>query len=405
MTESGPQSIGGGALAGLRVLEISHQAGAVCGRVLADLGADVVKLEPPGGEAARRAPPTIRAAGGEAISAFWLAFNLNKASVCVELDTAEGLARFRAMARDADIVVTDWERCPVADMDRLAAVARAANPALVWVEILPFGRGGPYEGYPATDTVLQALGGHLFLNGDIDRPPVRISAPVGLVQGGAEAASAALMAYYHRMRTGEGQRVDVSIQACIVWTLLNSTMIAQILGFNESRGGAVRRERANRFYTRLVWDTRDGHVYFGPVGGGGGAAREKSYASLLKWMREDGFVDPILTAHDWNGDGQFAIPQAEYDAVTAVIARFVATRSTDELMARAVAERILLAPVSSIADVFRNPHFRARGVYQRVDDPARGLALDVPGRWANLSGTPLVAPRPAPAVPITASAP
>ncbi|MEZ5727381.1 MAG: CoA transferase [Burkholderiaceae bacterium] len=388
-----------GALAGLRVLEISHQAGAVCGRVLADLGAEVVKLEPPGGEPARSIVPRIPTAGGGETSAFWLAFNLNKTSTCVALDTDEGLAQFRAMAKEADIVVTDWERCPVAEMDRLAAAARAANPALIWVEILPFGRGGPYEGYPATDTVLQALGGHLYLNGDIDRPPVRISAPVGLVQGGAEAASAALMAYYHRLRTGEGQRVDVSIQACIVWTLLNSTMIAQILGFNESRGGAIRRERANRFYTRLVWETRDGFVYFGPVGGGGGAAREKSYANLLKWMREDGFDDAILTAHDWNGDGQFLIPQAEYDAVTAVIERFIATKATDELMARAVAERILLAPVSSIADVFANPHFRARGLYQPLDDAARDLAVEVPSRWARLSRTPLAAPRPAPAVP------
>ncbi|MBF9033234.1 hypothetical protein HKCCE2091_03200 [Rhodobacterales bacterium HKCCE2091] len=381
-----------GALYGIRVLEISALAGSVAGRVLADLGAEVVKLEPEAGEPARRAPPLIPTAEGEE-SAAWLAYNHGKRSVTLAPgDDAD----FAALCRTADIVVTDWERLDLDEMDRLAAIARQANPALVWTEILPFGRGGPYERYPATDTVLQALGGHLYLNGDVDRPPVRISLPVGLVQGGAEAASAALMAYWHALKTGEGQRVDVSVQACIVWTLLNSTMAWQILGLNEMRGGAIRKERANRFYTRLVWETKDGYIFFGPVGGGGGSARIKSYDALVAWMAEDGITDPILTAHDWNGDGQFFIPQEDYDAVTAVIVEFIRTKTTDELMARAVDQRILLAPISSVAGVFDNPQFRARGYFRPLHDDTRGLDVELPARWANLSATPLKAPAPAP---------
>lgn len=381
------------ALSGIRVLELSALAGAVCGRVLADLGAEVIKLEPEGGEAYRRSLPVIPTAQGEE-SAAWLAYNHGKRSVT--LDPAADEAGFAALCASADIVVTDWERLDLDTMDRLADVARQANPTLVWCEILPFGRGGPYERYPATDTVLQALGGHLYLNGDVDRPPVRISLPVGLIQGGVEAASAALMAHWHALKTGEGQRVDVSVQACIVWTLLNSTMAWQILSLNEMRGGAIRKERANRFFTRLVWETKDGYVFFGPVGGGGGSARIKSYEALVAWMAKDGITDPILTQHDWNGDGQFFIPQEDYNAVTEVIVGFIRTKTTDELMSRAVRERILLAPISSVAGVFDNPQFRARGYFRPLDDSGRGLKVELPARWANLSATPLAALRPAP---------
>lgn len=386
---SGTQS----ALADMKVLEISALAGAVCGRVLADLGADVIKLEPEGGEAFRRSLPVIATAQGKE-SAAWLAYNHGKRSVT--LDPVQDEQAFAALCASADIVVTDWERLDLDAMDRLAGLARKANPALVWCEVLPFGRGGPYERYPATDTVLQALGGHLYLNGDVDRPPVRISLPVGLIQGGVEAASVALMAYWHALKTGEGQRVDVSVQACIVWTLLNSTMAWQILGLNEMRGGAIRKERANRFFTRLVWETKDGYVFFGPVGGGGGSARIKSYEALVAWMAEDGITDSILTQHDWNGDGQFFIPQEDYNAVTEVIVGFIRTKTTDELMSRAVRERILLAPISSVAGVFDNPQFRARGYFRPLDDSGRGLKVELPARWANLSATPLAALRPAP---------
>src|SRR3546814_8166578 len=95
------------------------------------------------------------------------------------------------------------------------------------------------------------------------------------------------MTYYNRLKTGSGQRVDISIQECVVWTLLNTTMAWQLLGMTEMRGGAVRKERANRFYTRLVCPCRNGHIFFAPAGGGAGAGREKSYAALVAWMTDN----------------------------------------------------------------------------------------------------------------------
>jgi crotonobetainyl-CoA:carnitine CoA-transferase CaiB-like acyl-CoA transferase len=385
-----------GALAGVRVLELSHAAAAVTGRILADLGADVIKIEPSGGEPARCQEPAVRLPNGERLNPFWLAFNVSKRSITIDLDSPDALHRFAAVAHTADIVITDFQRLSLKEADHLYTHAHQSNPALVWAEVWPFGRGVPFENHPAGELVLQALGGHLCLNGDIDRPPVRIGLPVGIMQGGAEAASAALMAYFHRLKSGRGQRLDVSIQECVTWTLLNSTMIWQLLEINEIRGGAVRMERANKFYTRLVWPCADGYITIAPVGGGFGVVRERSYAALVTWMAEDGVTDELLTARDWNGKDAFRISQDDYDRVAEIIGSFIQRKTKRELMERAVKHQILLAPISGIKDIFENPHLRARGLYDQLSDPARKTRLEYPAVWANLSKTPLRKPTPAP---------
>jgi crotonobetainyl-CoA:carnitine CoA-transferase CaiB-like acyl-CoA transferase len=385
-------------LCGCRVIEIGAEAGAVAGKMLADLGAEVIKVEPVGGERARNFPPMLELEHGDRLSAFWLAFNVSKRSIAMDLESDRGRSEFIALAKTADIVLTDFQGLDIDINDALATEAFAANAALIWTEIWPYGRGHRYERYPAGDLVLQAMGGHLYLNGDVDRPPVRVGLPVALSQGGAEAASAALMAYYHRLNTGEGQRVDISIQECITWTLLNTTMTAQLLGVDEVRGGAVRKERANKYYTRLVWECRDGFVHFAPVGGGGGAAREKSYAALISWMAEEGVDDPLLTARDWNGQDAQTIDQEDYDAVAGLIEKFIATRTIEDLITRAVRDRILLAPVSNVAQLMANPQLRARGVFEPLHDPVRGTDFAYPANWARMTATPLSQLRPAPAV-------
>ncbi len=395
---TGPAATGpGAALAGCRVLELSHSAAAVAGRVLADLGAEVIKIEPPGGEQARKAEPAFDGADGQRHGFRFLAFNLGKRSVTVDIGSAAGREILGRGAAPRDIVLTDWERVgSPEEADRLRALCTAANPRLVFCEIWPYGRG-EYEDTVATDLTIQAQGGHLYLNGDADRPPVRVSVPVAVLAGGAEAAGAALMAYYHALRTGEGQRVDVSLQACVIWTLLNTTMTWQCMGIDEVRGGAVKKERGNSFFTRLVWPCKDGFIQFGPVGGGGGKARDISLAALVEWMRAEGFYDEILVAHDWNGPNRFTVPQEAYDAVTEVIGAFIATRTMDELVERGMKQRILLAPIYTVPQLLRAEQLVARGFFREVPDERRGATALHPGPFARLSETPLADLRPAPA--------
>lgn len=386
-----------GPLAGLRVVELSAAAAAVAGRTLADLGADVIKVEPPGGEPGRTRAPVHPVPGLGAVSWFWMAFNLGKRSVALDLDAAGGIAGLRALCGTADIVLLDFERVPTPRAaDALRSDVAGDRSELVWTEIWPWGRGVTAEERPGSDLVAQAAGGHLHLNGDEDRAPVAIGLPVAVMQAGVEAANASLMAYWHRLRTGRGQRVDVSLQECVTWTLLNTTMMWQLLGRDESRGGAVRKERANTYYTRLVWECANGYVHFGPVGGGGGSARERSYAALVAWMTEEGADDPLLTARDWNGADQYTIAQADYDAVAEIIGRFLRGKTVEELMARAVRERILLAPVHSVSQVLENPHLRERSFFRAVGDPEPGgyplAGVEVPGAFARMSATPLRVP-------------
>lgn len=387
-----------GALEGCRVLELSHVSAAVAGKVLADLGADVIRIEPRGGDAARCSEPSYIDAAGERHGIVYLAFNGNKRSVCADLGTRAGREILARLARTADIVLLDWERVTdPKEADLLRSLCTEENTRLVWCEIWPYGRG-EHEGTVASELTLQAQGGHLYLNGEIDRPPVQISAPVASVQSGAEAASAALMAYYHAIRTGVGQAVDVSVQACVVWTLLNTTMTWQCLGIDEVRGGSVKKERGNTFYTRLVWECRDGFIQFGPVGGGGGAVREASYATLVAWMREEGFDHPILEAHDWNGEARFTVPQEAYDEVTEAIAAFIRTRRLDELIERGMKKGILLAPIYSVPQLLDSEQLLARGYFREVHDEARGVTATVPGPFARMSETPLRDIEPAPRV-------
>jgi crotonobetainyl-CoA:carnitine CoA-transferase CaiB-like acyl-CoA transferase len=390
-TQVGPR-----ALEGCRVLELSHLAAAVAGKILADLGADVIKIEPRAGEAGRTAEPSYVDGNQQREGLAFLAYNGNKRSANINLSSEAGREVFARLAATADIVLVDWERIGDPDeADRLRELCTSHNPALVWCEIWPYGRG-EFERTPATELTLQAQGGHLYLNGEIDRAPVRVSAAVASTQSGAETAGAALMAYYHALRTGVGQTVDVSVQACVVWTLLNTTMTWQCMGIDEVRGGSVKKERGNSFYTRLVWPCKDGFIQFGPVGGGGGAVREASFSTLVAWMRAEGFDDPILEAHDWNGEARFTVPQEAYDEVTRVIGEFIKTRTLDELIERGMKNRILLAPIYSIPQLLQAEQLVARGFYREVKDEARQVSALHPGPFATLSETPLLPPGPAP---------
>jgi crotonobetainyl-CoA:carnitine CoA-transferase CaiB-like acyl-CoA transferase len=231
------------------------------------------------------------------------------------------------------------------------------------------------------------MGGHLAVTGDADRPPLSIGVEVAYRHGGAEAASAAALAIYHRQRTGQGQHVDVSIQECIVWTLLNSTMTVQLLHRDDERGGAVRKERGRDLLTQVIWPCKDGQVHFVPVGGGGGSARYRSYVKFTDWMTEEGYGDPFLHARDWNGKDVNSIAQDEYDKLVALIGDFLRTKEIAELYDRAVRDRLLLAPIMRIPDLLKSPQLNQRGAY---DDVLYGETIvRLPGRFAIFSETPV----------------
>ena len=287
-----------------RVLDLTDEKGELAGRILADLGADVIKIEPPSGDPSRWRPPFVDDRPDPEASLPWLASNLNKRGITLDLEREAGQTQFRRLVRTADFVLESFRPGYLDALDLGYRALAEINPRVILTSITPFGQSGPYSQFPATDLTLQALGGFLYVNGDADRPPVRISADLAYRHGAGQGAAGSLVAHYRRQLTGRGQHVDVSIQDYIAWTPLNVTFAAQVLHANTMRQAVGFRAHTEGVKFRFTWRCKDGRVAFRPLVTGGGKAQ---YAALVAWMTDEGFGDPILTARDWAGEDNRAV--------------------------------------------------------------------------------------------------
>ena len=180
---------GPGLLAPYRVLDLTDGRGLLCGKMLADLGSDVVQVEPPGGSPARRIGPFYKGEPGAERSLFWWAYCANKRGITLDMGTADGAALFRRLAGQADFVIESADPGHMASLGLSYEALRELNPRLVMVSITAFGQDGPYADYLASDIVGMALGGFMHLTGDGDRPPLRISMPQFYQHGSAAGAA------------------------------------------------------------------------------------------------------------------------------------------------------------------------------------------------------------------------
>ncbi len=270
-----------------RVLDLADEQGALCGRIFATMGADVIKVEPPAGLPARRRGPFYRDVPDPERSLSWWALEANKRGVTINLENADGRAILRRLVESADFLVESFVPGYLDGLGIGYDALHALNPRLIFVSITPFGSTGPHSRWAANDLTIQAMSGHMYLNGEPDRAPVRLGVAAAYWHGGAEGAEAALIANHYRRRTGNGQRVDISMQQCHIWTLLNTTMTWQLVRRQEIRGGARRKERGNDYYSRHLWPCKDGAVHFIPIGGGGGTSRQLAYLRLVTVMKAE----------------------------------------------------------------------------------------------------------------------
>jgi benzylsuccinate CoA-transferase BbsE subunit len=385
------------ALAPYRALDLTGALGALCGRMLAGLGADVIKVERPGGDPARSHGPFL---GGEPHphrSLSWIYANAGKRGVTLDLERSAGRDLLRRLVTLADFLVESYPPGYLEGLglgyDELASL----NPALVMVRITPFGQTGPYRDYQATDIVAWALGGQMALDGDADRPPLRCTAPQAWLLAGAHAAAGAMTAHYARARSGLGQQVDIAAQECVTWTLMIAAQTWDILRINPRRGGAVRRTvRADGsvLESRTIWPCRDGFVLW-TLSGGTQAGALASTRALVAWMAEEGDAGAAAEV-DWSTLSAATIDQATYDRLAAPFLAFFGTRRKAELFEGAIARGIQLAPINEIVDVAASPQLAARGYWTAIEHDYLGAALRFPGAPVKLSETPFRIERPAP---------
>jgi len=370
-----------------RVLDLADLSGAVCGRILADLGADVVKVEPPGGEADRLQPPFVGDVENRERSIPWLAANVNKRGVTCDLTSPDGRALFARLAASARIVVESF----VPGRLRELGLEDALRDTIV-VSITPYGQDGPLSVEPGSDLEVTAASGSLWLAGEEGRPPVRTSQPQSPYWSGMYGALGALVA----MQSSVAQRVDVSAQQAMTTVHPPAPVWWDIAHEEHGRTGPFLLGRSNvgsRF--RNLWACADGFVSFAIQGGPIGRHTGRM---LAEWMSERGTVPAVIAAIDWERFDNTLLSQVQVDELEAAIAPFLADLTKAEFFDEVVRRKMLGYPVGDASDSLADPQLTARDFWRTLS-PAAGLPpLPFPGGFALFDGERPAVRRPAPGV-------
>ena len=381
-------------LSSFRVLDLSDEKGSLAGRILADLGADVLKLEPPGGDPCRRRGPFPKDEPDPEKSLSWLACNLNKRGLTLNLASGRGREILARLVKTADVVI---ESFPPGFLARLGLgyddLCRI-KPEVILTSVTPFGQSGPYRDFKASDLTLWNLGGMAYVSGDPDRAPLRISQPQAYLQGGAAAAGGAMIAAYHREITGVGQWVDVSILEAVVHTLMNVAPFWDVNRVILKRAGSFRTGLSTAANQRLIWPCKDGHINFPIIGGSHGS---RTNWALMDWMEEEGMGDEYLRTINWDEFDMAKAAQEEFDRLEVPISRFFASHTMEEMYQGAVSRRMMLYPVYTVKNLREDPQLAYREFWTEVYQANLGRSLKVPGSALVVNGQrPALKPAPGP---------
>jgi len=356
-----------------RVLDLSDERGLFCSRILAELGAEVIHIEPPGGSPARHQG---RHAGDDADperSLTWWAMARSTKSVVLDLDTDGDRRWFAQLLASADFVI---ESSPPGTWEARGlgyAEASALNPGLVWVSITPFGSHGPKADYAATDLIVQASSGAMTLTGDADRAPLRAAAVPAWTHAAAEAAGGALIALRQAQRSGRGQRVEVSAQRATNLTAQFSLPAAQVGHQPIPRAGGFSLYGID---FPFIWAAADGYVSLtvavDPV-------NKPFLDRLLRFMVDEGHGAEEITDRDWvahlrlirSGDR----PKEDLIPLREAVAAFIADRTKADLFAAALDRKLLLVPVLTFDDLYQSPQLAHRQFWTEEELPDGSTAL------------------------------
>ena len=388
-------------LDGVRVLDLTDEKGLFCGKVLGDFGADVIKIEKPGGDPARNIGPFYKDIPDPEKSLFWFATNTSKRGITLNIEVSDGQELFKRLAKTADIVVESFEPGYMDFIGLAYAGLKAVKHDIIFTSITSFGQTGPYAHYQATDLVGAAMGGMARILGDLGRPPVRMGAdPQSYFHAGLQGALGSTMAYYHREMTGVGQHVDVSMQDSVELTLMNAVEIFEILKANLVGLGQFFvsvRPQAGMLFTRTVVPCKDGYVTL-MFGGGAFAGSSQSSKALVEWANTEGYA---LEMKDFDFPTMWdaaTITQQESDDRNSCVAEFLMTKTKAELYEGATKRGILMAPCATFEDVLQNAQLEARGYWEMVEHPEMGETIKYPGAPVKMKDTPWRIQRRAPLI-------
>lgn len=366
-------------LAPYRVIDLTDSRAELATFILAGLGADVIKVEPPQGSDSRSGDSNPR----------FHAYNRGKRSVVLDLETEDGRNAFLQLVATADFLVENAGPGAMEARGLGFDTLRRVRPDLVYVAISPFGHTGPYADHHATDLTLSAMGGSMALIGDPDRRPLRITVPQTWHHAAAESVVGALTAHHLRLATGEAQFVDTSVQAAVFWTGLQAMTAHAIQGRNIERNGTVLQLVQS---IPLVYPCADGEVCLILTGA--------TLEAVLRWMLEHGTITAEWYAQeDWS-TYEVRVLSGEpatigLDELRAIATTYLQTQTKAELFTRGLAEGATLAPVNTVTDVLAFEQLAAREYWQELTLDT-GETIRTPGPFIKASATPITWTRSAP---------
>ncbi|MFO7190164.1 MAG: CoA transferase [Pseudomonadota bacterium] len=364
-----------GPLAGVRVIELAHiMSGPTCGMLLADMGADVIKVEKvPGGDDSRRfGLPTIQ---GE--SSAFLIMNRNKRGIALDLKQEAGREALKRLLRTADVVLENYRAGTMEKLGLGYETLRALNPGLIYCEISGYGRTGPYADKPGFDLIAQGVSGLMSITGEPGRPPIKCGGPVTDINAGILAAMGVLAAYIHRLKTGEGQRVDTSLmEAGIMQTYWHT---AYYLATGEAAPPMGSGNLTSAPYQ--AFRTRDGWINIG-------AANQSNWERLLE----------ALGAQELGDDPRFrtnADRMAHREELAELISERLQRHDTAHWLEVLDRAGLPVGPILSIPEMLAHPQTLARGMVVETEHPRAGRVRSL-GLPVKFSQTPGTVRRPAP---------
>jgi len=388
-----------GLLSDYRILDLTDHKGLYCGKVLADLGADVIKIEPPGGESSRNIGPFYRDIPDPEKSIYWWAYNTSKRGITLNIEAADGKEILRRLVKTADAVVESFTPGYLEGLGLGYAALCKLNPDIIMTSISPFGQTGPYKDWKADDLVGWSLAGQAYVTGDDDCPPCQVSFPHGYLVTGCHAASATLAALYYRETSGEGQHIDVSMQESVLWTTLLLVQFWDMMKINLFRAGS-RRSMGTALF-RLAFPCKDGHVGFLIAGG---QLASISMPPLIKWMAEEGMLGAFEDKKDWEAKDwtekvdAWALTQETVDAWEDSLIKFFANKTKAEIYEKAREKGMIIYPVSTTKDLAENAQLKARDFYVQVEHPELGEAVTYVGAPYKIAEAPCRISRRAPLI-------
>ena len=360
-------------LTGYHVLDLSGPLGVYCGKLMADMGADVIKVESLGGDPMRRIGPFVYDQPDPERSLYWLHFNTNKRSITLDITTAEGAALFLGLAQKADVVLETFQPGYLDSLGLGYGDLSALNGALVYISITPFGQTGPYKDYRASDLIGFAMGGYMYVTGWPHTPPTRLWGSQAYHTASNRAFIAALLALYNRLNTGEGQHVDVSMQEAVAATTEHVNIAYIYVGTPAIRCGF----RHGGVFV-ATWRCKDGYASIT-------TNTQQAWDDLRAWMTEDGMAGDLM---DEKYNDRFILRGADSDHVEKLIERWTMCHTRQEITEWGQARHHPWGSVVTPAELLDNPQLWDRGFLIEVEHPEFGTTFTYPGAPYKLSRSP-----------------